>query len=278
MILFVLEGEKREPALIETISHLFFPRETDKIICSYKNNIYNLYREMKSDGDNEDSPIDIVSVLRQKWENKPNDPFKEIDRSSKFSQVFLFFDYDCHHNNKDKKLTINALNSQLKEMLSFFDNETENGKLYINYPMIESIRYTKEPIDNEYNSYQIALSDCCDFKKKVAEFSYFRNHDDISFKYNAKNRTVKIPQDNSQEIINNIKTHWIKLIEQNVIKSLYLLKNETGMPEKKELISQSSILEKQILCEKENNSIFILNSFPLFLYEYFPPDRLYSPL
>lgn len=35
-------------------------------------------------------------------------------------------------------------------MLDFFSDETENGKLYINYPMIESLKYTKEIPDANY--------------------------------------------------------------------------------------------------------------------------------
>lgn len=35
-------------------------------------------------------------------------------------------------------------------MLDYFSDETENGKLYINYPMIESLKYTKEIPDANY--------------------------------------------------------------------------------------------------------------------------------
>ena len=50
---------------------------------------------------------DIVSVLRQQWQGKPDNPFKDINQTSDFSEVFLFFDYDCHHQNKDQTLTKN---------------------------------------------------------------------------------------------------------------------------------------------------------------------------
>ena len=49
-----------------------------------------------------------------------------------FSQVFLFFDYDFQN-----RIGTQKVNNILDEMLDFFDDETENGKLYINYPMIE---------------------------------------------------------------------------------------------------------------------------------------------
>ena len=43
MILFVFEGARREPMLFESIKYLFFEKETDTIVYSFGNNIYNLY-------------------------------------------------------------------------------------------------------------------------------------------------------------------------------------------------------------------------------------------
>ena len=45
MILFVFEGNEREPRLYRTLERLYFPRENDNIICSFGNNIYELYNE-----------------------------------------------------------------------------------------------------------------------------------------------------------------------------------------------------------------------------------------
>ena len=35
----------------------------------------------------------------------------------------------------------------------FFDNETEHGKLYINYPMIESFKHFKKIPDKDFKKY-----------------------------------------------------------------------------------------------------------------------------
>lgn len=45
MILFVFEGERSEPRLFRTIEQLYF-RGDDVILCSYGNDIYELYREI----------------------------------------------------------------------------------------------------------------------------------------------------------------------------------------------------------------------------------------
>ena len=135
MILFVFEGARREPMLFESIKYLFFEKETDTIVYSFGNNIYNLYKQIMELGTG-----DIVSLLREIHRGNEENPFKDIASSSDFAEIYLFFDYDLQH----KFLSLEEINSRLKDMLELFDDETSNGKLYINYPMIESIRYTKE--------------------------------------------------------------------------------------------------------------------------------------
>lgn len=94
-------------------------------------NIYMIWQKLK--GDNFDT--DIIEVLR---ENSPELEKMLIDLSrDDFSEIFLFFDYDGHQNNLPAE---ERLEDVLNEMLETFNNETENGKLYINYPMVEALR------------------------------------------------------------------------------------------------------------------------------------------
>ena len=63
MILFVFEGVKREPDLFRTIQRLYFANKDEQIVCSYNNNIYQLYKDLQEyDGDG-----DIVSLLMEKF-------------------------------------------------------------------------------------------------------------------------------------------------------------------------------------------------------------------
>ena len=90
-------------------------------------------------------------------------------RSSDISEIFLFFDYDFQNSH----LSLEDINQRVEEMLTLFADETENGKLYINYPMIESIRYTKELPDNDYVNYVVSREECKDFKRLSRDFSAF---------------------------------------------------------------------------------------------------------
>lgn len=57
MILFVFEGARREPMLFESIKYLFFEKETDTIVYSFGNNIYNLYKQIMELGTDRKSVV-----------------------------------------------------------------------------------------------------------------------------------------------------------------------------------------------------------------------------
>ena len=92
MILFIFEGAAREPAIFRTMEYLFFKEATSHIICSYGNNIYNLYKEMTDNEKVSDELffIDIVSIMQRLYEGRENSPFCNIKRSD-ISEVYLFF-------------------------------------------------------------------------------------------------------------------------------------------------------------------------------------------
>lgn len=78
---------------------------------------------------------------------------------------------------------------------------------------------------------------------------------------------MKIPNNEQCE---TIKQNWQYLREQNVRKALLLTTGSKQIPQKKELISQHDIFSSQIRKYiKVDNSVSVLNSLPLFLYEYF---------
>lgn len=67
MILFVFEGQKREPALFRSLERVILPESNERIICSYGNNIHALYQTMTQNGKaDEDEYLDLVSILRER--------------------------------------------------------------------------------------------------------------------------------------------------------------------------------------------------------------------
>lgn len=251
MILFVFEGAEREPRIFRTLERLFFGHG-ERIVCSFRNNIYDLYRQLKElDGDG-----DIISILR---ENKADLPLGV--KSSDFSEVYLFFDYDF----QNKNLTLDEINQQLGEMLELFDDETDNGKLYVSYPMVESLCYTQELPDEHFVEYTISRSECmgCSFKDIAKEFSFYGSMDFIELP-EASHRKPK------KKEYTDVKQNWIYLVQQHTSKAHYICSGENSIPENKASVAQIRIFEGQCekyLCDEER--IAVLNGFPLFLFEYF---------
>ena len=251
MILFVFEGDEREPRLYRTLERLYFPRQNDNIICSFGNNIYDLYSELQED----DGDGDIVALMRERLADRGDRTLDGI-RNSDISEIFLFFDYDF----QNSQLSLDEINRRVEKMLTLFDDETDNGKLYINYPMIESIRYTKELPDEAYVYYTVERDACKDFKRLAREFSAYDSLDHLVFKDGetpTKDKYLKV------------KYNWHYLKQMNVCKANLLTTGQFTMPREKSDIGQLAIFNNQVVkYVKPSEKVSILNSFPIFIYEY----------
>lgn len=130
MILIVYEGEEREERIFENLISIFFSDKNQVLIIKApaESNIIMLYNKL-CDDDN----TDIIELIRES-SDKAAEILKKFKRTD-FSEIYLFFDFDEHSNN-GKVDNLIALSHMLKK----FDNETENGKLFISYPMVESLR------------------------------------------------------------------------------------------------------------------------------------------
>ena len=252
MILFVFEGEEREPRIFKTIKRLFFG-EGEIIICSFGNNIYELHRqlvELGGDGD-------IVSVLR---ENNAKGMPADV-KSSDFSEIYLFFDYDF----QNKNLTLEEMNERLQEMLDLFNDETDNGKLYVSYPMVESLSYTKELPDEHFFEYKIKRCDCTrhSFKDLASRFSHYKSLDFIELPDHGHHKV-------GERAVARVKNNWIYLVNQHSVKANYICSGNCSLPEVKDEVSQANIFSsQQNKYLKVDDTVAILNAFPLFLFEYF---------
>lgn len=244
MILFIFEGAKYEPSLYEGIKSLFFQKNKDQVLCSFCSSIYTFYKRLKDDFDGFGDVVDIL-----KSEIKKTDPNNEIFKykSSDFESIYLFFDYDFYWGNLKKK------NEQILELLEYFNEETENGKLFISYPMIESIQYTKELPDNQFPTYTVSRDASMgeNFKKAAKQFCHYKGY----------------------TYLKDL-TNWKHLILQNVWKANLLTNDKLIWPKQKEDVEQITVFNAQV--KKHiipNNEVAILNAFPMFLYYYFPKYR-----
>ena len=262
MILFIFEG-KDDKTYFESIKRLFFPEKSETFVCTYNSNIYSLYTKLKNhDALNGKLEVDTVSVFKEILTEKGDNTLKDI-REDEVSEIYLFFDYDF----QEKSRTLEENNKRLSEMLEYFTDETSNGKLYINYPMVESLRYTKELPDNDYWHYTVSRQKCQEdnFKHQVHEFSFYKSN----LEYLVL--TIKPADDETkiQQKADTAKTNWLHLVTMNTSKANYICNDKNELPEG--VNSQKEIYDNQLTkyVDTEECKVSILNAFPIFLFDYF---------
>lgn len=263
MILFIFEG-KCDSRFFESLKKLFFPKETEVFVCTYNSNIYCLYSKLKEydTSVNVTSSGNTVTILNEILRKKGDNTLAEISDTD-ISEIYLFFDYDF----QESGLTLEENNLHLSEMLEYFNEETANGKLYINYPMVESIRYTQELPDKDYLNYEVTRNECHGFKSMAAKFSFYKSLDHLLLCNNKNEGSEKKEQK---------KQNWSHLIEMNVVKANFLCSETQAYPQRKTEIKQKRIFDNQLIkyVNTAECKVAVLNSFPLFLYDYFPSNLL----
>jgi hypothetical protein len=226
-ILFIFEGERTEKQIAENLTK-FFVNENTIITCAYCSTIYQVYAEISKDED-----LDTFTLLKNRNQNK--DILKNYYRDD-FAEIYMFFDYDGHD--------IIAEDNKIKELLEFFNEETEKGKLYLSYPMIEALKH---------------ISDQEDFKDVRVKCK-----EKINYKHLVSTNCANNLKDFTSYDIET----WKKLNKLHLCKMTYVVHNNYLLPES--LIPQGEIFDKQL--EKYisvDSTVGVLGSFPIFLLDYY---------
>lgn len=161
-ILMLTEGKEPDKKLIEHIVKEF--QIKGEVIWAKIGTIYAFYKDIK---EKYDENMDVIKYIKYKYSDKISKEFK----ASEISYLYLFFDYDLHSKLNEEYKNIEKIYeriNEISEINSFFENETENGKLYLSFPMIEGdhkligCNYIYEK-----NNFEEKLEDFKIFKKKI---------------------------------------------------------------------------------------------------------------
>ncbi len=234
-ILFVFEGEKTEMQICENLqSH--FVIENSIIQCAFCNDVYELYKEIQVDED-----LDTFVLIKNLPQNI--DILAPYTRND-FAEIYMFFDYDGHDPFADDE--------KVKHLLTFFDEETSKGKLFISYPMVESLKHI--PDESDFKLLKVLCKEKIKYKQRV------------------NNETANELKDFTK--YSNI--IWLKLVNLHLCKMNWIVFDSYSLPQS--TISQISIFLKQE--EKYisiDSTVAVLSSFPIFLFDYYG-ERLISQL
>ena len=236
--LFVVEGANREMSIFENLGSVFFNDKSDVIAIPVPvgMNIYMLYDIMKKD----DFDTDIVEVLRENVE-EAQEKLKGYTRDD-FAEIYFFFDFDEHSNNLSNADNIKVL----EEMLTMLNNETELGKLYISYPMVEAVR--------DY------IADDC----RVCSGGCFRNRNDFGTYKNDSAADTK-----HNKVKNYDFSNWKVVIANYIDRAscLFSFRNLNREDFIKNVIPLTIFVKEMNIYEKTED-IFILSCLPEFLIDY----------
>ncbi len=241
-ILFVFEGAKVEPQILENLKSHYFPDARKAVVyATFDTHIYTLWDKVKVDKD-----LDLLEVIKQVNANKRAE-LAHLNRQD-FSQIFLFFDYDGH--------VPEASDQTIQEMLSHFDNETENGKLYVSYPMVEALKHIQKDVCfNEVfaNAKTKAQEPFQNYKQLVASCSVYPDLTKLE------------------------KKHWNHIIVENLSKANFIINDTSQMPAHRDVIglNQPEIFDQQLqkyIFPKQ--LLAVLSAFPFFIIEYFGEKAL----
>ena len=125
--LLIVEGNHEKNELMQRLLYCFpeINIRPENIVI-YGTNIYHLHERIVKEYGEEwtDTDVDLPYIV-----SKMNE-LEESWHKDNFINIFLFFDFERQDSNYSDN-TIRALQD-------YFLDETDNGKLYVNYPMVES--------------------------------------------------------------------------------------------------------------------------------------------
>ncbi|MBR5364201.1 MAG: hypothetical protein IK134_12890 [Oscillospiraceae bacterium] len=146
--LLLVEGKSAEVKLFSKILDCFPEINVNKQdILVYGTNLWTLYHALEKEFGSTwyEGEIDFIEFLKsspvilEQIEGFQLHPESLSDFSrNQFRDIFLVFDYERQDPHFDA--------SRIRNMLGFWSESTENGLLYINYPMIEAYKHLKKPL------------------------------------------------------------------------------------------------------------------------------------
>lgn len=234
-ILFIVEGKNDEPRFIEQLLSKCYPASNFKIY-SYEANLHMLASRLENDYfDFEEDELDILLFLKS-YETKHKKIF-----DLKYTDVFLIFDFEPQH----PDLHFDTI----QKMIRYFNQSDERGKLFINYPMMQSYRHLKALPDNVFLQTRLYKQDFKHYKEIVSNESF--NNDISTYDY----------------------TTFVSLAFHHLTKLLFIQNKENRAPKMDDYdhLNYAKIFDIQYENLK-NNFIWIVNTCILILIDYKPKN------
>lgn len=235
-ILVLVEGAHTDVRLMEHLFHIY-SLDADYEVIPYCTNIYALYNDMFRDGDPDS--MDLLQVLKGRERNPKNRDLLD----AQYTDVLLIFDLDPQDSGFSDE--------RILSMMRYFSESSDMGKLYINYPMVESFYHMKSIPDPDFFQYAATIDELRARAYKARVHSENRNHDYSKYAVDREECNIVITQNLEKA----------RLITGDKDRTL----EEKSIPPRGE-----SILEKQLALLKHERCVSVLCTSVFFIPEYNP--------
>ena len=128
-ILVIVEGAKTDFNLMKRLLKIYGISDNHQIV-SYDTNIYTLYNQLP-ENEEEYEDIDLQQILKE----REKDERKIALLNERYTDILLIFDLDPQAPDFSP--------DKIRKMANYFTESTNMGKLYLNYPMVESFYHMK---------------------------------------------------------------------------------------------------------------------------------------
>ena len=155
-ILFITEGPVDELHLMKSICKDLCLKPGEFEFYSYKTDFHQFARLMLPDDKSIDDDIDVLLALRA---NEKDLKMREI-LSYKYTDIYIIFDFDPH--------TVSPEFEKIKQLASYFTDSSDMGRLFINYPMMQSYRHLKSLPDTDYENRAVTIEQIRRYKDLVS--------------------------------------------------------------------------------------------------------------
>lgn len=160
-VLLIIEGDADEKKFFEKLFAKCY-RKAEYKFYSYRTTIHILAQELYNNyPDFDDGYVDIKLVLASLEKNEQ----KKSILYSQYSDIFLVFDFEPQHDHPHF--------DTVRRMIAYFNDSTNQGKLFINYPMMQSYKHFDKLPFPAFEYLKVTLDEIKDYKRKVDEFSNY---------------------------------------------------------------------------------------------------------
>lgn len=238
-LLFITEGETDEPDFIKKFLKVCIPN-VEYNIYSYSTTIHTLARAIFNRKGEIDEDLDIKKVLRE----QEKDAMKKRILQKDYTDIILVFDFEPHCDSPEF--------DKVEKMIEYFNDSSNMGRLYINYPMMQSYKHFKRFPDEEFKDRKIETMDVANYKEIVHTESKYK-------KLGVYNYPI-----------------CLNIIGYHLMKANYILSNRYMLMNRNEFLDLD--YKKIYDIERKNNEkdgyVDVLNTFVLFVIEFNPTSMI----